>query len=215
MRIRQVKPQFWSDAKLYGLSRDARLVFIGLWMEADDSGWLRWEPDQIAMDLFPDEDRTERLRVVEDAGKALVERKRLRILRCGHAQIPRLPDHQRLAGSTHQVHTFQREHVERCSTSRARPRGSPRFPGDPRPVRLGQVRLGQNASAHEENGSVTPSERAEAIAENRNILLNGKFAAPRKAAYKTLVRLGANTPEDDAAFATVAPAEPEPEPFDG
>lgn len=46
MRIRSIKPEFWSDSKLTRVSRDARLLFIALWNQADEwarvNGDLRW-----------------------------------------------------------------------------------------------------------------------------------------------------------------------------
>lgn len=47
-RTRTIKPEFWDDEKLSNCSRDARLIFIGLWNNSDDYGvvkgshlWLR------------------------------------------------------------------------------------------------------------------------------------------------------------------------------
>src|SRR5690606_35182017 len=39
-RIRTIKPEFWSDEKLAGLSALTRLVFLGLISQADDAGRL-------------------------------------------------------------------------------------------------------------------------------------------------------------------------------
>jgi hypothetical protein len=41
VRIRQVKPAFWADSRLAELPERTRLFYIGLWMIADDAGWLR------------------------------------------------------------------------------------------------------------------------------------------------------------------------------
>ena len=38
MRIRTIKPEFWPSEKLAKASREARLLFVGLWSMADDSG---------------------------------------------------------------------------------------------------------------------------------------------------------------------------------
>lgn len=170
MRIRQVKPSFWTDAKLRELSDSERLIYIGLWMEADDSGWLRWDMEQLAVDLFPYRPLDEAEPVLAHAGLVLSSKGRLRILKCGHAQVPNLSKHQRLAGATHQVHTIFAEH-QRCSPNRARPRGSPRLPGNPRPVRLGQVRSGQSRArmnGAEENGVTTIEEHDTAIHQPRS-----------------------------------------------
>ncbi len=37
-RIRTTKPEFWSSAQIIELSRDARLLFIGMWNFCDDNG---------------------------------------------------------------------------------------------------------------------------------------------------------------------------------
>ena len=56
-RIRTVKPSFWRSQTLSRVSRDARLVFVGLWNEADDEGRLVDAPKLLAGALFPfDED---------------------------------------------------------------------------------------------------------------------------------------------------------------
>lgn len=61
-RIRTVKPKFFDDLKIGRLSRDARLLYIGLWVFADDSGvvignsvWLKskiYPYDQIQVQQF-------------------------------------------------------------------------------------------------------------------------------------------------------------------
>lgn len=42
-RIRSVKPEFWNDLALANLSRDARLLYIALWNQADE--WARLHGD--------------------------------------------------------------------------------------------------------------------------------------------------------------------------
>lgn len=57
MKIRTIKPSFWSSATIAAVPRDARLVFIGLWNEADDEGRLLGSPKRLAGVLFEhDED---------------------------------------------------------------------------------------------------------------------------------------------------------------
>lgn len=61
-RIRTIKPSFWDDLKLGRLSRDTRLLYIGMWNFADDMGvligdlyWLKskvFPYDQIQMQQF-------------------------------------------------------------------------------------------------------------------------------------------------------------------
>lgn len=52
-RIRSIKPQFWLDENLGTLPRDARLLYIGLWNIADDTGVFEWRPAKIKAQLFP------------------------------------------------------------------------------------------------------------------------------------------------------------------
>jgi 5-methylcytosine-specific restriction endonuclease McrA len=52
-RIRTIKPEFWTDEKVVGLPFQARLLFIGLWNFADDTGALDYSPDRISMQIFP------------------------------------------------------------------------------------------------------------------------------------------------------------------
>jgi len=56
-RIRTIKPEFWSSTKVGRVSRDSRLLFLGLLNEADDEGRLIGQPKRLAGIVFPyDED---------------------------------------------------------------------------------------------------------------------------------------------------------------
>jgi hypothetical protein len=128
LRIRQVKPAFWSDAKLLRLSAEVRLFYIGTWCIADDAGWFVWDADQVAIDLHM------RPAVVTRSMEALTETGRIVIHPCGHGEVVHLTEHQRLAGPTRRVETVYRTHLSRC------PAVSREFPHSPGTVRLGQVR---------------------------------------------------------------------------
>jgi hypothetical protein len=52
-RIRNIKPDFWTDEKLVELDPVDRLLFIGLWNFADDEGYLPYSPKRIKMQVFP------------------------------------------------------------------------------------------------------------------------------------------------------------------
>ena len=52
-RIRTVKPEFWSSEDVAAVSRDARLLFIGLLNFADDSGNGPASPKGLKMKVFP------------------------------------------------------------------------------------------------------------------------------------------------------------------
>jgi hypothetical protein len=52
-RIRSIHPGFWTDEDVVSISRDARLLFIGLWNQCDDHGAFEWKPVTLKMQLFP------------------------------------------------------------------------------------------------------------------------------------------------------------------
>lgn len=52
-RIRSVHPGFFRDENLVACSAFARLLFIGLGVEADDKGVFEWKPVTIKMTVFP------------------------------------------------------------------------------------------------------------------------------------------------------------------
>ena len=57
-RIRSVHPGLWTDERFVTVSRDARLLMIGLWGECDDKGAFEWKPLQIKMRLCAGDDVT-------------------------------------------------------------------------------------------------------------------------------------------------------------
>lgn len=55
-RIRTIKPSFWGDEKTSELSRDARLLLIGLMSMADDEGRFLASHQAIAGYVYPNDD---------------------------------------------------------------------------------------------------------------------------------------------------------------
>ena len=102
MRIRSVKPEFWRDRPLASLSADARLFYIGLWMEADDAGWVVWDLAEIAADLYPYRPAHSRERQVQGYVEQLMGlpgEARVTLMDCGHARVMNLVEHQRFGGT--------------------------------------------------------------------------------------------------------------------
>lgn len=52
-RIRSVHPGFFTDEALVSVTMGARLLFIGLGVEADDKGVFEWKPITLKMRIFP------------------------------------------------------------------------------------------------------------------------------------------------------------------
>lgn len=98
MRIRQVRPEFWSDPTLAPLPDGARLFYVGLWNVADDAGWLDWNVPQLGALLYPYRDREVREQDIADWSEALTGCGRLRLLACGCGHVPTLSKHQRVTG---------------------------------------------------------------------------------------------------------------------
>ncbi len=62
MRIRSIKPEFWESESLGRVSREARLLFIGLFSCCDDVGRARGSSRLLASRLYPyDDDAFKRL----------------------------------------------------------------------------------------------------------------------------------------------------------
>lgn len=140
MRIRQVKPAYWRDSVLVTVSAATREFYIGLWMLADDAGWLTWNVPEIGSELYSFEGRAKRERRIErmaDELKVLPvekgKRPRLVVHDCGHAEVPRMPEHQHLAGSTRRVLVVRDEHAKECFVEPPAPtRDDPRSPASAR-----------------------------------------------------------------------------------
>jgi hypothetical protein len=58
-RIRSIKPEFFTSISIADLSRDARLMFVGMWTHVDDDGRCIDEPRLIKAALFPLDDDLE------------------------------------------------------------------------------------------------------------------------------------------------------------
>jgi hypothetical protein len=151
MRIRQIKPSWWLDKDLRTrLSADAREFYVGLWMLADDDGWLDWDLTRIAAELYPygvnggglfDGDPFEaRERLVTGWAQALgaldQRHPHLIVYECGHARVPKIVEHQRFGGRP--VYTVGRIHARDCARVRAdAPRGIPTGKGTERKGTVG------------------------------------------------------------------------------
>lgn len=146
MRIRQVKPSFWVDKTMAGLPEGTRLAYIGLWMLADDEGFIDWDVEQAAAELYPFEAVKRRERLLGERVVQLIDRGRVRSFtdcRCLH--IPTLKGHQRVSGvrSTR----YAEAHAKHSLLSHKQP------PLSDSPGTVGNVTVG---NGRERNGTVAP-----------------------------------------------------------
>lgn len=73
-RIRTIKPEFFTDAKVTSMTPLARLFYVSLWCEADREGRLAWEPDTLKYRYLP-ADKCD----VEKLANELTQRKLIRL----------------------------------------------------------------------------------------------------------------------------------------
>ncbi|HEX5466703.1 MAG TPA: hypothetical protein VFW92_08540 [Candidatus Limnocylindrales bacterium] len=95
-----MKPAFWTDKEMGRLPPVVRLDFIGLWMLADDAGWIEaFDVEQAAAELYPWESTGRRARRLTQSVAALAVAGRIVIHEpCGCLEVPHLAEHQRIAG---------------------------------------------------------------------------------------------------------------------
>lgn len=158
MRIRSIKPAFWTDKTMARLSVGARLFYVGLWNLADDAGWLEWDVEEMGAELFPYETPRRRERDMAKWAAELSSTDRIRIGTCGHAVIPRFTEHQHLSGPTRRVETVFNRHKSGCP---AAPRGNP-----PRDAEIG-VGSGSYRKGSVRNGSLTRAGAREGLTPER------------------------------------------------
>ena len=57
MRIRTVKPEFFTHEGLFELEKETglpiRVAFAGLWCAADREGRFKWEPRRLGVQILP------------------------------------------------------------------------------------------------------------------------------------------------------------------
>jgi hypothetical protein len=98
-RIRSLKPEFWGDQDLAEqASRDARLLYTGLWNLADEHSRLRGDPRYLKGQLFPYDDDLEPVHIAKLLAELVAARKVLHyeVQGCAYLFLPNLSKHQRL-----------------------------------------------------------------------------------------------------------------------
>jgi len=94
MRVRLIRPAYWTDSDLHTrLNADQREFYIGLWMLADDAGFVAWDLDRVGAELYPYRSPTWRVSHLPKWLALLGVH--VTVLSCGkHVVIPTLPRHQ-------------------------------------------------------------------------------------------------------------------------
>jgi len=98
-RIRSVKPEFWGDRKLARLlSRDARLLYVAMWNQADEHGRLQGDPRFIKGTCLPYDDDVSLDDIDRLVDEIVAARRAQRYEHEGdpYLYLPKLAAHQRL-----------------------------------------------------------------------------------------------------------------------
>jgi hypothetical protein len=88
-RIRTIKPEFFTSDDICALSPQARLLYIGLWCEADREGRLVWAPRGFRRRYLPDDDCD-----IDALCRELTDRNLVTLYGDGLAFIPTFTTHQ-------------------------------------------------------------------------------------------------------------------------
>lgn len=90
-RIRTIKPEFFTSEDIVSCSPLARVLYIGLWCEADRDGRLVWKPGTLKLRYLPREQEQ-----FDTAAAELIERGLLVLYGAGaYCHIPKFLLHQR------------------------------------------------------------------------------------------------------------------------
>ena len=90
MKMRGIKPDFWTDEDVVEVSAFARLLFVGLWQMACDNGHIKDSPKRIKMSILPADDVDIKSLLGELVEVGLVRRSG------GWISVPNLGKHQRI-----------------------------------------------------------------------------------------------------------------------
>ena len=127
MRGRYLMREYWEDSDLFlRLSAEEREVYVGLWMLADDAGWLPRDIPAISAALFRYVDREPREAHVTAVLGRLRDLGKVESLRC----CLHIPAVERWPRSGRKTFEHRDAHTERCS-KRSK---DIRTPSNPSPV---------------------------------------------------------------------------------
>lgn len=90
-KIRTIKPEFFTSDDICALSVQARLLYIGIWCEADREGRLEWRPGNLKRRYLPDD----RVNIVALCNE-LISRGLVVLYADGLAYIPTFNKHQHI-----------------------------------------------------------------------------------------------------------------------
>lgn len=134
MRGRYLMREYWSDSDLFlRLGADEREVYQGLWMLADDAGWMPRDVPAIAAALYRYEDRTPREQKVTKALDRLRDLGKLTSFRCC-IYLPAVSRYPRAGRKSNEHRDSHAEHQTKSKGSKDIQRETNHSPVQSRPV---------------------------------------------------------------------------------
>lgn len=112
MRGRYLMREYWSDSDLFlRLTPDQREVYVGLWMLADDEGWMPRDVPAIAAALYRYEDRKPREDRVRAALDRLRDLEKVESLRCRCLHLPAVARYPRAGKKSTEHRSEHQKHL--------------------------------------------------------------------------------------------------------
>jgi hypothetical protein len=105
-----IRPAYWTDADLHTrLTAEQREFYIGLWMLADDAGYVAWDLNRVGAELYPFRSLAWRSKRLPEWVALLAPH--VKTLDCGrHLLVPKLDQYQKPPRPSFQERTAH----ERC-----------------------------------------------------------------------------------------------------
>ena len=113
LRGRYLMREYWSDSSLFmKLDAAERELYIGLWMLADDKGWLSRDVTAIAASLYRYEDSGLREGRVRAGLRHLGRLGKVESYRCGHLHLPAVERYPRAGNKTFEHYAVHAQHIK-------------------------------------------------------------------------------------------------------
>jgi hypothetical protein len=129
---RYLTREYMADAAFHrDHGAEVRELYMLLALFSDDDGWLEWDPEYLMFAIYRYDDR--RVELFADGTARLVQTRRLKVYKCGHAHMPKVANRPRPGEHEYRVRDA---HMSRCQSKNGRPQSTPSRPGDdslPRP----------------------------------------------------------------------------------
>ena len=115
-----IRPAYWTDADLHTrLTAEQREFYIGLWMLADDAGYIAWDVHRVGAELYPYRSPAWRAKRI-GPWLELLGPAHARMLDCGtHVVIPNLAKHNHVPKPS-----YQNQRAHDVCLSHMAPRGT-------------------------------------------------------------------------------------------